>query len=857
MGADDDTRNAAEKYLRDLQGSNTAVFLESMASVLASEEVESRYRQAAGLQMKNALDATDAGLRQRRMGAWKVMDAETRARIKNTVVSALGAADEAARHTAGMVIAKIAAIELPAKEWPELLPGLLSEPTATTLECLGYVCEEIEEEEDVLSEAEVYQILAAIIAGMQPDQGVDVRHKSTVALHNSLLLAQDNFTRDEERDALLNAIFSAAVCDEAKIRVVAFECVARVAELYYEYLGMGEPPYMGALYDLTFKAVTEDTEEVAVQAVEFWSTLCEHEIRLSEADAEHAGEPGYEARDRNFVGAALEPLVQLCTASMLKQDEDQDEDTWNVAMAGGTLLGLIAKVQRDAVLPFVNAFVGEHVNGEDWRSREAAMFAFGSIQEGPSSEQLKDSINGAMEVILPRLTEETMDPNAMVRDTYAWTLGIIIREHFSVVSAVHDPEPFAHMVNVLIRALMDAPRVAANVCFAIHCLADVMANWESDESSPLSPHVVDLIRSLLACSEREEWDEHNLRASAYEAINIVIGSSKEDTIESIGHLGEPVIARLQQSLDTPLETSDDREEQYALQEYLCSVLQAIANKLEARVEPLADAMVTQLLRVFDSRHATAHMEAFMAVGAIASALGEGFTKYVEAFYPHVRNGLLNAAEYQVCAMSVNCVGDLARTLHADISRYTEDLVPIMLSVLEDREVHRSVKPPLLSCFGDIAMEIGPQFERYMVKVMSVLSQAAGTLVPRDNDDLVEYLGELRESVMSAYAAIVQALNDEHDRSKLALLMPYVPDMCKFLKRVAEDEDTDEDLIQSTVGVIGDLTVALGAEVRPLINRTEGWVGTAIERCRQCGEDGDEVRGEAEEVAAWCEGIVLP
>ena len=72
-----------------------------------------------------------------------------------------------ARHTAALVIAKVAAIELPTGQWPDLIQTLLgnvgAQPPNTglkqvTLEALGYICEELGNiEADVLEQEQVSQ----------------------------------------------------------------------------------------------------------------------------------------------------------------------------------------------------------------------------------------------------------------------------------------------------------------------------------------------------------------------------------------------------------------------------------------------------------------------------------------------------------------------------------------------------------------------------------------------------------------------------------------------------------------------------------------------------------------------------
>ena len=47
---------------------------------------------------------------------------------------------------------------------------------------------------------------------------------------------------------------------------------------------------------------------------------------------------------------------------------------------------------------------------------------------------------------------------------------------------------------------------------------------------------------------------------------------------------------------------------------------------------------------------------------------------------------------------------------------------VLLANLQDNNVHRTVKPQILSVFGDVALAIGPEFRKYLEHVLQTLMQ---------------------------------------------------------------------------------------------------------------------------------------
>ena len=215
---------------------------------------------------------------------------------------------------------------------------------------------------------------------------------------------------------------------------------------------------------------------------------------LHHAQAEAIGEaPSLESQ--NFAKIALPEILPQLLILMQKQDEDAEDDEWNVAMAAGTCVGLLATVVGNDIVPLTIPFIEQNIQGESWNSRDAAVMVFGSILDGPEDYVLTPLVHQA----LPTIIQMMNDSHASVRDSVAWTLGRITDLMISViVPQDHLPE----LIKALIFGLQQTGRIAASSCWSIKNLATGNDNQVSDmQTNCLSPYYQTLLEALMSASE--------------------------------------------------------------------------------------------------------------------------------------------------------------------------------------------------------------------------------------------------------------------------------------------------------------------------------------------------------------------
>jgi len=824
---------AAEAQIRQAEQASVDQYFTALAQELASAEKPSIARQLSGLLLKNGLSAKDPARDRDLKGRWAALPPPTRNHVKEATTSALIAPELDVGKAAAQVLAKIGAIEVPTGEWDGLVPLLLTHVTnkdprarQIALVTLGYLCEELvvlQEEGLSINESISNNILTAVVQGMR-DEDTSTKLEATSAFYHAVVLAQRNFRNEVEQGVIMQVVCNTCMCKGAEmVQIKAFECLVQIATEYYDFL----MPYMNVIGPLTLDTIRNSSEKVAIPAMEFWSTVCDEELYL--ADLISAGQAG-ERRSLNLIKQALQYLVPLLNETLTRQQDEEDDDTWNLAMAAGTCLGLVAQVVQDDCVDLVLNFVQENFVNPDWKYREAAVLAYGSIMEGPTSEKMRPLVMQSY----PRLVMAMNDQSVAVRDTIAWTLGRIAQFHPTIV-------PVRDLMPVLSEKLRDVPRVASNICWVVQVMAEcqpgapVSQVGQAPETTALSEFFTILAQRLLEVVARPDADERQLRMAGYNALSVLVSRSGNDCC---GHM-ELLVQEMLRHLSSSFKNVDRECE---LQGYICGVLTALVQRLREKILPAAEQVMEGSIKVITAYQQVKggaqvlQEEALLLVAAVANAVGANFERFMPVFATHLRVGLQNYDDVQVCLMATGVVGDLCRALEGKIITYCDTILQILYTNLQNSAVDKKIKAAIMSCFGDIALAISGEFEKYLNPVMQMLREASLTRLshgPASNEEWVEYLNSLREGVLEAYTGIIHGLREAN---KLHLFKEHVNGVLEFVKDVSEEPSPSESVMKAAVGVVGDLVFVFQAELTAHIIHAP-FLKNLVEYAARCTDPG--------------------
>jgi importin subunit beta-1 len=452
-------------------------------------------------------------------------------------------------------------------------------------------------------------------------------------------------------------------------------------------------------------------------------------------------------------------LVDLILNCLTKQDDNQTEDDWNISSSGATCLSLISKVVGNDMVEKVLPFITKNIlNMDDWHMREASILSFSAVLEGPDTESLKLLIQKA----LPFMLKNVQDDNILVKDTSVFCIGKIAKHHFLALNS----SLLLEVLKVLSVSIKDEPRIASKACWSYHHAFESISNLkkqeeeeeEENELTNITEIFETLMKNLLVVSERKDVNEYNLRINCFGAITSLIECGSHGNLDFLEQVLKHFLIKIESTFKITPNSLEEQEQLILYQTMLIGTIQVLTQKLGKSIKQYSDGLMKLYLTIFSIKNVGIIEETFLAVSSLATALGSDFDRYLKNFSQVLYAGLRNYNEIDVCTISINIITDLCTSLQKKIEPLCDEIISILIQNLQS-DLDKTLKTLIISCFGDIALAIGVKFQKYLVFVTKVLKQAGDMKVSENNQEHVDYLNLLRESVLTAYIGILQGLKE--------------------------------------------------------------------------------------------------
>lgn len=465
-------------------------------------------------------------------------------------------------------------------------------------------------------------------------------------------------------------------------------------------------------------------------------------------------------QSHQFARLAATQILPVLLELLTQQEEDADEEEWTKAMAAAACLELLARDIGDEIVANVVPFVEGGITQAEWQRREAAVMAFGAILDGPEPATLAPLVTQALGTLINMMQS---DPSIQVRDTVAWTLSKISEVMLEVIDTSMHLE---NLVSALVVGLNGQARIITSCCSALSNLVVQLSQPPSNDTEaevatcPMSPYFARVVQTLMTLSEKPT-NEGNSRSAAYATISTFITSSANDTLPVVQDIAVAMITRQEQlmGMQAQLVGSDDRNNWNDMQIQICVVLQSVINKSPPMVAPFADRIMTNLLSLISSagRLSGVLEDAYATVSALSTALEAGFAKYLEAFTPFMFSALGLYEDWQVAQAAVFAVSDISRSVGEAMSPYTQQIMVALVELLQSPQIVRSVKPHAVTAMGELAMAVGNSFIPFLDTIMNILSQAGASAAGSNSDADIEFVWNMRESIVDAFIGILNGL----------------------------------------------------------------------------------------------------
>ena len=155
---------------------------------------------------------------------------------------------------------------------------------------------------------------------------------------------------------------------------------------------------------------------------------------------------------------------------------------------------------------------------------------------------------------------------------------------------------------------------------------------------------------------------------------------------------------------------------------------------------------------------------------------------------------------------------------------------------------------ILACFGEIALAVEEGFQPYLFLMQLLQSAASVSLSEQKDEEWIEYNNILRESILTAFSGILQALKP-HAQAMEVVRSTYAHVILEYIESLHGDANNTEQVLKNAICALGDLVDCCG-HVGPLLAQKpfyKQWLGLLLTNYAPNSQIG--------QMAAWVKSVI--
>jgi len=499
---------------------------------------------------------------------------------------------------------------------------------------------------------------------------------------------------------------------------------------------------------------------------------------------------------RKYFSNYYPQLIEIILQFISQEDDDTDSNNsnkeWSVSKASLYILSILSQVIDSEKMDKIINYIDTNIQVEDnIKLKNISILLFSGCS---NSLQHRAKLCELVSKHLNRLMKLLYHENYLIKKSTSLLL-IKITKHYGN-SGVFDPYTLNSCIPLMINTFGSLQnKFVINIIQSLINITRAIGDLDTNRSTNLmSPFFEKLFSELIvtAYGPGSYNKDANLTMYCFLLINELVEYSSHDKQEKLSEILIYFLTQFEGTLNLENTTfnlmcspgSSDIIPQ--LQSYYCTIFRVVFKKLFKRINVEMASKIFVLLENSFKLRQTVYEEAVLALGSLASNMGEPFEEIMFKFQDFLVYSLQKYNESSLCKSGIIALGHIVRAIKFNFYKFSDKFIPILIEILTNEEVTRTNKTIAISTLGEICMTINEHFLKYLEPVMGVLfsaAQLATTMSQSDDEDTEEFLKDLRFELIESFTCISFGLDD---CGKKDLFVPFVPHIFNFFKTIVGD-----------------------------------------------------------------------